>query len=145
MSQDTLDIDKIVKDLRTKAEEINKVLQNSKISSILNDIDVLGNALKSIIEERKQAFSIKIDYMERFIDIYVDNVFLAEIEGNENMTLAEIFKKLFSSEEIKQRIVMKIYEKITDLAKAIVDSANIYEDLKYIYARLENIEKQLDP
>jgi Zn-dependent oligopeptidase len=145
MSQNVAGINKVVNELKAKVEEINKVLQNSKISSILSDLETLSHTLKSLVEERKQAFSIKIDYMERFIDIYVNDMHIAEIDGGENLTLAEIFRKLFSSEEIKQRLAMRIYEKIAELSKAIVDSANIYEDLRYIYGKLEEIERQLDP
>jgi uncharacterized coiled-coil DUF342 family protein len=134
-----------IQEIKTKLAEINNIIKDTKLADMYDALEILSVALNAVISRDKRPFTLQMDYTERSINITVKGLYITSIEISGNTTIQEIYEKIFNSDEIKQRIIEKIYEKISELAETLSWRANIIEKLKYIEQEIAAIETRLDP
>jgi predicted RNase H-like nuclease (RuvC/YqgF family) len=139
------DVLNTLNEIKAKINEINNILNDTKIATVCEILDILGEGLRAILERNKTKFHLQMDYNERSLNIYVRDIYIASIDVEETTTLKEIYEKLFSSDEIRQRIVEKIYDKIAELATILSWRADVIRELRNVEREIEELERRLDP
>jgi predicted house-cleaning noncanonical NTP pyrophosphatase (MazG superfamily) len=133
-----------VEETISEIERINEVLKDSKIGELCDILDAYGRALRALVEKRPDRFDIMfIAHADRSytVKLFVGNEEISYMSVNGNTTINDMFERIFSSQEIKDKVVTMIHKTLAEIAIEIAEKADLVRRVKEIEEKL----KEEDP
>jgi hypothetical protein len=124
-------------------KKINEALKDTRISELCEKLYAYAKALDAIVNKKHYIFELQFELvgtayagMEYIVRLYVGNEQISSISINTGATLKEMFEKIFSSQEIRDYVVGKIYRILAELAEEVANKADVIQRIKEIEERL---------
>ena len=124
-------------------KKINEILKSSKISELCNKLYAYAKALDAVINKKHYVFEVQFELIssmyagsEYRVRLYVDSEQIWSISIDTDATIKAMFEKIFTSQEIRNELVNKIYRILAELASEIASKADIVQRIKEIEERL---------
>ena len=141
-----------------EVEEISKVIGSSKISELCDKIYCLSRSLDKLAERLNyDAFELLFFKPIRFqngeikptsevvVHLYSCNTKVYEMRVDENTTIAGLFKKIFESSDIRERILDKMQELLHETIREITLKADLVRRIEEVERKIEEIERKIEP
>jgi hypothetical protein len=151
-------VEKKIMDIIEEVKKINELLRNSRISELCDKIYCLSRSLDKLAERLNyDAFEILFfkpvvfeagevkPTSEVVVHLYSCNIKVYEMRVDENTTITELFNKIFTVDEIKERILSKMYAILHEIVREVVLSADLVRRVEEIESKIEEIRRKLEP
>jgi hypothetical protein len=142
-------------EIMEEVRKINEVLRNSRISELCDKIYCLSRSLYKLAERMYDAFDVLffkplvfkegeiIQTNVLVVQLYSCSEKIHEVKVDENTTIAELFNKIFESEEIRKRLLDEMQVVLHEIVREIALSADLVRRIEEIESKVEDIRSKV--
>jgi FMN phosphatase YigB (HAD superfamily) len=131
--------------IRDEVKKLNEVLKDSRIAVLAEELDAYAGALYSIVTKSTDYIKLEFHYDQaRNYKVYVisKGYYIGSLLISESASIRDLFNAIFTSSELREKILTEIFAIISKLASEVAERADLVERVR----RLEEIvERHLDP
>jgi len=121
-------------------KKINEALKDTRIAELCEKLRSFANALDAVIKKKHYVFKLHFyaySSSEYKVQLYVDDEHVYTTYMPIDTQINAMFEKIFASQTMKEDLVGKIHEILSEIAKEIAEKANLIQRIKEIEERLE--------
>jgi hypothetical protein len=144
MSQ--VEIEKKIIEIVEELKKLNEILKNQKISELCDVLYCLSKSLYKLADKSYDAFDV-IFFKGRdgvLVQLYSCSTLVHEVKVSEDITIRELFEKIFSDEQLRKRLLDEMQIYLYRIVREFVIDVDLPRRLEELEREIEDIKRMIN-
>ena len=127
-----------VEEIVDMVRQLNETLKDSRIDELCKRLDALATALDALANRKHHWFDMYFTASAEMFNVklHVKGEYIGSLSVEKSITAEQLFERIFGSQELRDDVIKRIHETLTELAREVAEKSNLVERLKEIEKRL---------